>query len=110
MSALDLEGIGGKRKMTLLSKKWLHFLLVAAKYLVFLMILILPIGAPVLAQSQAMPDAKVNPAIGEAATKAAIPSDISKKHVLLLHAYSYEAASLCGDGPDPAEGVYGRRR
>ena len=47
---------------------------------------------PVLAQSQAMPDAKVNPAIGEAATKAVIPADISKKHVLLLHAYSHESA------------------
>ena len=57
------------------------------------MILTLPISLPAPAQAQAMPDAKVNPAIGEAATKATIPSDISNKQVLLLHAYSYETAS-----------------
>jgi two-component system sensor histidine kinase/response regulator len=56
-------------------------------------ILILQLGAPTPAQAQAVPDAKVKPPIAEGGTKAAIPPDLSKKNVLLLHAYSYETAS-----------------
>lgn len=66
---------------------------VARQYLVFLMILILQLGASTPARSQAAPDAKVSPAPGKDAAAAEVYPDLSNKRVLLLHAYSYEAAS-----------------
>jgi PAS domain S-box-containing protein len=59
----------------------------------FLILLFGQLGAPAPAFSQPGAGAKVDPISGEAATKARIPSDLSKKHVLLLHAYTYETAS-----------------
>ena len=66
---------------------------VALQYLVLLMILILQLGAPTPAQSQTAPDAKVKPVLGKGATAAEVSPNLSNKRVLLLHAYSYEAAS-----------------
>ena len=62
-------------------------------YLVLLMILILQLRAPTPALSQALPDAKVSPVPAKDAAAAEVPPDLSNKRVLLLHAYSYEAAS-----------------
>jgi PAS domain S-box-containing protein len=59
----------------------------------FLGMLVLPFGAPAPAESQVAPDAKTAPAAGGEATKAGSLSDLSKKKILLLHAYSYETAS-----------------
>jgi len=61
--------------------------------LVLLMILILQLDAPTPALSQALPNANVSPAPGKDAAAAEVPPDLSNKRVLLLHAYSYEAAS-----------------
>ncbi len=62
-------------------------------YLVLLMILILQLGAPAPAHSQAAPDAKVSPVPGKEAAAAEIPPDLSNKRLLLLHTYTYETAS-----------------
>jgi PAS domain S-box-containing protein len=62
-------------------------------YLVFLIVLTQQLGAPAPAQSQAVTDAKFNPALGEVATGAGVQPDLSKKNVLILHAYTYETAS-----------------
>jgi two-component system sensor histidine kinase/response regulator len=61
--------------------------------LVVLMILILQLGAPPPAHSQAVPEAKIKPVPGKEAAAAEIPPDLSNKRVLLLHAYTYETAS-----------------
>jgi two-component system sensor histidine kinase/response regulator len=61
--------------------------------LVLLKILILQLGISTLAHSQGASDARVNLPLGEGATKTGIPPDLSKKNVLILHAYTYETAS-----------------
>jgi PAS domain S-box-containing protein len=58
-----------------------------------LILLIWQLFAPAQAQQQMLPDAKVNLPSGQEATGVGIPVDLSKKHVLLLHAYTYETAS-----------------
>jgi PAS domain S-box-containing protein len=51
------------------------------------------LGVPTSGQSQGVPDVRGNPAPGKEATAAGIAPDLSKKNVLLLHAYTYETAS-----------------
>jgi PAS domain S-box-containing protein len=92
----SLERKSGKQKMPLLFKtfkKLLRPFPVGFLYIVFLIVLSWRLGTPTPAHSQAVPDAKVNPPLGEGATAAGIPPDLSKKNVLLLHAYTYETAS-----------------
>ena len=60
---------------------------------VFLLMLVWHFGAMARAQSQTPPGAGVNPALRQETTVAKTATDLSKKHVLLLHAYTYEAAS-----------------
>jgi two-component system, sensor histidine kinase and response regulator len=92
-SFIGLNGNREKKKRLLFSKRLLRPLRVSMLTLVFLAMLIPQLGTPTPALSQAAPDVKVNPATGEGATEAGPPPDLSKKNVLLLHAYSYETAS-----------------
>jgi PAS domain S-box-containing protein len=77
----------------LLSSRIRKLLPVALLGLGFLVVLIVQLGAPALGHSQIGPDTKVNPPLGDGATKTGIPPDLSTKKVLVLHAYSYETAS-----------------
>ena len=79
--------------MPLLLKRLPKLLSAGPLCLVFLMGLIWQLGAPTPAQSQAAPDVKVNLPRGQEMAVAGIPPDLSKKNVLLLHAYTYETAS-----------------
>jgi PAS domain S-box-containing protein len=83
----------GEEKMPLLFQRLLKLLSAGPLSLVFLMVLIWQLGAPTPAQSRAAPDVIGNPALGEGTTAAEILPDLSQKNILILHAYTYEAAS-----------------
>jgi PAS domain S-box-containing protein len=61
--------------------------------LVFLIALILPLVALAQGQSQPPPEAQANPALEQKTAVAGTAPGLSKKNVLLLHAYTYETAS-----------------
>jgi PAS domain S-box-containing protein len=75
------------------SNKMLKLLPFGLLSLVSLVILFLHLGDPAPVHSQTAPQAKINPAPGKESTAAEVLPDLSNKRVLLLHAYSYEAAS-----------------
>ena len=78
--------------MSLLLKRLLKRLPVGLLHFVFLVILIPQLGAPTPAHSQAVPDAKVNPALGEATESVTAP-DLSRKNVLILHTFAYDTSA-----------------
>ncbi len=66
-------------------------LLPIARLLIFLIVLTWQLGAPMPGQPQGTPDGKAVQGHGQETIT--IASDLSKKNVLILHAYTYETAS-----------------
>jgi len=72
-------------------KRFVNPALLGPWCLVFLISLIWQLNVPAFAQSQPQGalEAKPNPVFGQETTAPAISPDLSKKNVLLLHAYTY---------------------
>jgi hypothetical protein len=73
--------------------KFLKYLPIGLFGLVFLAAIICQLGALPPAHSQAAPDAKVNPPLGEGATESGTPPDLSRKNVLILHTFAYDTSA-----------------